>query len=208
MNIRSNSLYIGISLVVVIVFGYLLITNSNRTVTNRDSKGTSIVALGDSLVYGVGSSNGNDFLSILSRRVGQPIINLGVSGNTTIEGLARIGTALDKNPKIVILLLGGNDYLKKVPVEQTFTNLQKMVDLVHANGSMVLLLGVRGGIFKDIFGDRFEEFAKKNNVAFVPNVIDGIIGNKELLSDSIHPNDAGYLKIADRVEPVLRELLF
>jgi lysophospholipase L1-like esterase len=186
---------------------FFFFRNNETTITNRNSQGTSIVAFGDSLIYGVGSTDGNDFVSILSKRTGQPIINLGVNGNTTVDGLARINKALAQDPKIVILLLGGNDYLKRIPTEETFSNLQRIVDTIHKQGSMVLLLGIRGGLITDIFDDRFKEFAKKNNIAFVPNVLAGLLAKNEFMSDPIHPNDAGYVKIANKVEPVLRSLL-
>ena len=194
---------------VIIVFGvwFFFFRSNEPEILNKNSKGTTIVAFGDSLIYGVGSTEGNDFVSLLSQRIGQPIINLGVNGNTTSDGLARISKALDKDPKIVILLLGGNDYLKKVPIEKTFENLDLMVKAIQKQGSMVLLLGVRGGLLADIFADKFEEFAETHKVAFVPNVLDGLIAKNKYMSDAVHPNDAGYKEIADKVEPVLKDLL-
>lgn len=193
----------------IVLFGawFFVFRDNGSEILNRDSKGTTIVAFGDSLIKGVGSTDGNDFISLLSQRIGQPIINLGVNGNTTIDGLARINKVLDKDPKIVILLLGGNDYLKKIPIEDTFKNLDLMVKAIQKQGSMVLLLGVRGGLLTDIFADRFEVFAESHKVAFVPNVLDGLIAKNKYMSDAVHPNDAGYKEIADKVEPVLRKLL-
>ena len=208
MDNRSRNILIVIFVAIAVVLTLVFVLKGEKRITNMDSEGSTIVAFGDSLVQGVGSTDGNDFVSVLSIRIGRPIINLGVSGNTTADGLSRIDSALKQDPKIVILLLGGNDYLKKVPIDQTFDNLQRIVMAIHSKGSMVILLGVRGGLLKDNFEDRFKDFAKRNNVAFVPDVLDGIIYNKEFLSDSIHPNDIGYKMIADRVEPVLRELLF
>ena len=192
---------------IAVVAGFFIFRSNDPEVLNRDSKGTTIVAFGDSLIYGVGSTEGHDFISLLSQRIGQPIINLGVNGNTTTDGLTRIGKALDKDPKIVILLLGGNDYLRKVPADKTFENLALMVNAIQKQGSMVLLLGVRGGLLTDIFADRFEAFAEANKVAFVPNVLDGLIAKNKYMSDAVHPNDAGYKEIADKVEPVLKKLL-
>jgi acyl-CoA thioesterase I len=177
------------------------------TVRNIDSPNTTIVAFGDSLVHGVGATPGNDFISLLSARIGQPIINLGISGDTTRKGLARVQEVTAFKPRIVILLLGGNDYLQKIPKEETFSNLSAIIKEIHASGSAVLLLGVRGGLLRDTYGSDFKDFAKAHEVAFVPNVLDGLIGNQELMSDTIHPNDAGYIKIADKVEPILQKLL-
>src|SRR5688500_11781318 len=79
-----------------------------------------IVAFGDSLVVGVGAAPGNDFVSLLSARIDEPIINLGRSGDTTEKALARISEVINEKPALVIVLLGGNDYLRKVPIDQTF----------------------------------------------------------------------------------------
>lgn len=192
-----------------IIFGiyFFFFRNSQPEVLNRNSKGTTIVAFGDSLIHGYGSTEGHDFISLLSQRTGQPIINLGVNGNTTADGLARLKKVLDKDPKIVILLLGGNDYLKKVPIDTTFKNLDSIVKAIQKQGSMVLLLGIRGGLLTDTFADRFEEFASAHKVAFVPNVLDGLIAKNKYMFDAVHPNDVGYEQIADKVEPVLRDLL-
>ncbi len=205
---RKRKLLIAIGAIIIIFGAWFLIFRTNEPeILNRNSKGTTIVAFGDSLISGFGSTNDYDFVSLLSQRVGQPIINLGVNGNTTSDGLARISKALDKDPKIVILLLGGNDYLKKVPIDKTFENLDLMVKAIQKQGSMVLLLGVRGGLLTDIFADRFEEFAETHKVAFVPNVLDGLIAKNKYMSDAVHPNDAGHKEIADKVEPVLQKLL-
>jgi len=198
-----------ISILCIIFIGayFIFFKNSEPEVLNRNSKGTTIVAFGDSLIHGYGSTEGRDFISLLSQRIGQPIINLGVNGNTTADGLARLKKVLDKDPKIVILLLGGNDYLRKVPVDTTFKNLDSIVKAIQKQGSMVLLLGIRGGLLKDTFADKFEEFAASHKVAFVPNVLDGLIAKNKYMFDAVHPNDVGYKEIADKVEPVLRDLL-
>jgi acyl-CoA thioesterase-1 len=176
-------------------------------IKNLDSSGTAIVAFGDSLVQGVGATPGNDLFSLLSIQIGQPIINLGKSGDTTADALNRIDSVLAQNPKLVIVLLGGNDYLKRIEQDQTFKNLQTIVKKIQDGGAAVLILGVRGGLLRDTYNARFEDFAKENGTAFVPNVLDGLLGNKELMSDQIHPNDKGYRMIADKVRPILTSIL-
>ena len=202
----NKKLFIYGAVILAIICSYFIFKPNNK-VTNYPSKGTDIVAFGDSLVQGVGATSGNDFVSNLSRRIGRPIVNLGVSGNTTRDGINRL-YELDKyNPKVVILLLGGNDYLKKVPKEETFNNLQTIIDNIHKRGSVVLLLGVRGGLLVDNFKDDFKKISEKNYTAFVSNVLDNLIGNNELMSDAIHPNDRGYKIISDRVYAVLKDLI-
>jgi lysophospholipase L1-like esterase len=208
MTLRKNPFILVLAALVILIIGWL-IWNAYRptAIVNLDSKGTVIVALGDSLAQGVGASNGYDFVSLLSARLGQPIVNLGKSGDTAADGLARLDDVFRYDPRIVIVLLGGNDFLRHVPMDQTFANLDKIVAAIESRGAAVLLLGVRGGLLYDSYDSRFEALAKARGTGFVPNVLDGLIGDPKYMSDEIHPNDAGYAKIADKVEPVLRTML-
>ncbi len=174
--------------------------------TNYPSAGTELVAFGDSLVYGTGSSGGG-FVALLAQKVGQPIANLGVPGDTTAQALARLSDLDKYKPKAVLLLLGGNDYLRRVPKEQTFGNLAAIIEDIQKRGAIVLLLGVRGGLLQDNFAPEFKALAKKYHTAYVPNVLDGLLGNKEYMFDEVHPNDAGYAKIAERIAPLLQQLI-
>lgn len=203
---NKKFLYVGVALIALLILYFIF--GSSTKIKNYPSSGTDIVAFGDSLVQGVGAtSDSTNFVSILARRVGKPIINLGVSGNTTEDGLKRL-SELDKyKPKVVILLLGGNDYLRKVPIDTTFGNLEKIIKNIQDRGAIVLLLGVRGGIISDKFDDRFQDLADKTESAFVSNVLDGLITKDEFMSDAIHPNDTGYAKIATRVYPVLYKVI-
>lgn len=206
-NFLNRNIFViaGVLVICVFVVFYFL---SDKKYTNYPSEGKDIVAFGDSLIQGVGASSSNtNLVSALSSKIGKPIINLGVSGNTTADGLSRISELDRYKPKVVILLLGGNDYLRKVPKETTFNNLEKLIQEIHKRGSTVLLLGVRGGLLKDNFDKDFEELSKKYNTAFVPNVLSGLLLDKRYMSDEIHPNDAGYEKIALRVLPVLKDLV-
>jgi len=159
------------------------------------------------LVAGVGASPGRDFVSLLSQKIGQPIINLGVSGDTTATALARLPELDAYRPKVVIVLFGGNDYLRRVPQVQTFENLTEIIESIQAKGAMVLLLGIRGGLLNDHFDTEFKKLRNTHDTAYVSDVLDGFLGKREYMSDEIHPNDAGYERIAERVYPVLAPLL-
>ncbi len=197
--------FAGAILVVAILFFFF---GRGSNIKNYPSNGTDIIAFGDSLVAGVGATNdGTNLVSVLSRRIGKPIINLGVSGNTTSDGLARLNELDKYNPKVVIVLLGGNDYLQKVPIDTTFANLEKIIINIQSRGAVVVLLGVRGGIISDKFDERFEELAEKTDSAFVSNVLDGLITKNEYMADAIHPNDTGYTKIATKVYPLLYKVI-
>jgi acyl-CoA thioesterase-1 len=174
--------------------------------TPKVTRDGPIVAFGDSLVYGTGSSGGG-FVRMLEQQLGRPIENLGVPGDTTADGLARLDEALDHDPSVVILLLGGNDFLRQVPQDETFANLGTMIERLQADGAAVLLVGVRGGLLRDHFAARFEELAKRHGTAYVHDVLDDTLGVNGYMADQVHPNDRGYAVIADRVQPVLARMI-
>lgn len=191
----------------VLAGGYLLFFTGNTPIKNYPSSGSDIVAFGDSLVFGVGATPGSDFVSVLGREIGVPIVNLGKSGDTTLDGLARLEEVTGYDAKIVLLLFGGNDYIRKIPTEETFVNLGTMIQEIQSTGAIVVLLGVRGGVLVDGYDDDFEALAEKYQTAYVSNVLDGLFDRPKYMSDTIHPNDAGYARIADRVFEQIKDLL-
>lgn len=205
-KVKLRIVILSVLLVVLLAFGVYYFSRTTP-ITNYPSSGTDIIAFGDSLVEGVGSTNGNDFVSRLSQKVGQPIINLGHAGDTTADGIVRINELDNYDPKIVLLLLGGNDHLKKIPISETHKNLALLIENIQARGAIVLLLGVRGGLFNDRFDTEFENLRDTYRTAFVPDVLEGLFGNSQYMSDTVHPNDIGYGIITNRVYPVLIEVL-
>ena len=174
----------------------------------RPTAGDRVIAFGDSLVEGVGASTGRDIVSLLSARVGVAIVNAGRSGDTTSSALARLDSAvLSQNPRIVIVVLGGNDVLRRVPHEETFANLDAIVSRIRTRGAAVILVGLSVGVLTDVYGRGYESLARRTSSGLVPDVLGGILGHPDLMADHIHPNDLGYRMMADRIEPALRELL-
>jgi acyl-CoA thioesterase-1 len=197
----------GAGIVAVVLFSAWFLLVRALAITNYPSAGQDIVALGDSLVLGVGATMGNDMVSTLARHIGLPIANLGRSGDTTADVLARISQLDAYRPKVVILLVGGNDYLRQVPDDAVFANLAQIIEDIHKRGAIVLLVGIRGGVLADPYAPRFKELARTYGTAYVPNALDGLFGNREYMADTVHPNDAGYAILAERVAPVLSGLL-
>lgn len=171
------------------------------------SKSGPVLMFGDSLVEGVGATAGNTLPDQLGKLLGTEILNYGVSGDTTRDGLARLGPALKENPKVAIVLLGGNDFLKKIPREETFQNLEKIVVAFQAQGAITVVVGVRSGIVSGGADKEYEALAKKTGSIYVSDVLSGVFAHSDLMSDALHPNDRGYQQIAERLTPLLSKYL-
>lgn len=167
----------------------------------------TVVAFGDSITAGIGTSGNNDYVSVLSNRTGVAIINAGRPGDTTASALARIESAvLARDADIVIVFLGGNDLLQGVPVQQRIANITAIVQQIRSDGAAVILVGVGSGVI-DPFEGALPGIASQTSSTLVPAVLDGIFGVPSLMADLIHPNNAGHAIIADRIEPALRAAL-
>lgn len=168
------------------------------------------IAFGDSLTAGEGADAGQAYPDQLSQRLGISIINHGQRGDTTADGLAQIETIASAKPRVVLLCLGGNDSLRRLPSEQTFQNLGQIIDRFHAEGSFVVLIGIRSASLIDGFEKRFRQLAKEKKVLYEPDFLDGVLGKADLMADYIHPNDRGYAafanRLATRLEPFMERL--
>ena len=192
----------------VAILGSVWYYGSDDPRASRPTAGERIIAFGDSLVEGVGATAGHDFVSVLSRRLGIPIINAGRRGDTTASALARLDEAvLSRRPRVVIVLLGGNDFLRRIPRETTFENLETIGRRIREQGAAVVLVGVKVGFFSDAYGSEYESVARAMSAGVVPDILDGIFGHAGRMSDGVHPNDRGYEMMADRLVPVLRDLV-
>jgi len=161
-----------------------------------------VIAFGDSLTKGTGSTPGHDFVSRLSAATGREIQNQGENEDTTAGALVRLDNILQEKPSLVIVFLGGNDVLQGVSSDQTLMNISQIVSLIRASGAKVLLLGL-GPIGPESahISSGLERIAKENSARYIPDVLSGIEGNPSFMSDEVHPNDAGYAIIAERVRP-------
>ncbi len=179
------------------------------TIANYPSSGETVIALGDSLTAGEGIGASEAYPAVLSARLGVPMVNAGVSGNMTSDALARLPLLFRQypRPKLAIVMLGGNDFLQRRPKEETAQNLGRIIEEFQARGAVVVLVGVRGGVFSDTFASEYQRLSRQYQTAYVSNVLKGIMGDPSLKVDTIHPNAKGHQKIADRLEPVVRRLI-
>ncbi|MFA6158363.1 MAG: GDSL-type esterase/lipase family protein [Candidatus Paceibacterota bacterium] len=206
MSKEKLALAIEIAVAVIFVVCAYLVFGRSPDIRNYPPKAGPMVFLGDSLVRGVGASPGNDLPVLLSRVVGESVENFGVSGDTSAMGLARLDSVIAREPAVALILLGGNDYLQKVPVDETFSNLKSIITRLQGSGAVVIVIGIRGGALRDNFEDRFEALVAETGSAYVPDALGGIIGDGRYMSDAVHPNDAGYSRIAERIARVLKSV--
>jgi len=199
---------LGFSLVILLT--YLSGCGGERfdTIRNVRSAGETIICFGDSLTEGVGAEPGEEYPTVLSRLLGMRVLNAGHRGDTTARALERIhSSVVNRNPRLVILLLGGNDFLRQVPTRETRKNLKEIVRQIQDHGAMVAIAGIKLGLFTDEYGPIFEETAAEFGAIYIPQVMKGIFNDAKFRSDQIHPNSAGYRLIAERIAEKIKPLL-
>ncbi|MCW8877560.1 MAG: GDSL-type esterase/lipase family protein [Kangiellaceae bacterium] len=162
--------------------------------------GDTILAFGDSLTAGVGAGKGRDYPTILAELSGLKVVNAGISGETTTQGVIRFQSLLDQhNPSLVILLEGGNDILRSHPATRTKQNLARMITMAQNHGSQIVLIGVPQ---KKLFSDSapfYQELADEFNIPFNEDTLAGLLRTPKYKSDPIHLNDAGYHEFARQI---------
>jgi lysophospholipase L1-like esterase len=204
----SRARIIALAAAVVALAAWLLWPSPYRRVANLGSHGTGIIAFGDSLTAGYGAQPGDDYPSKLSSLIGTGIVNAGVSGDTTESALARIDAdVVARGPRIVIVGLGGNDFLQGVPLATTERNLRSIIRAVHGAGAMVVLLGFRFPSLSANYDKMYASVAGDERCLLIPDLLDGILSNPSLKSDEIHPNARGYALMAERMAGPCRKLI-
>ncbi|MGR8933696.1 MAG: GDSL-type esterase/lipase family protein [Gammaproteobacteria bacterium] len=168
---------------------------------------TLILAFGDSLTYGTGASGGHDYPSVLAQLTALEVINSGIPGEISGDGLARLPEELDEyQPQLLILIHGGNDMIRKIPRAITAQNLRQMIAAAKQRNIPVLLLGVPqpGLLFLDS-AEMYAQIAEQEGVPVNLEVLPAVLADNKLKSDLIHPNDAGYRKLAEAIVEMLQE---
>lgn len=198
----------------------------------RSNRAATMVILGNSLTAGHGAViPGEDNMeksvpAFLQSKINIPIINAGVSGNTTAQGFARVSTdVLPHNPRIVIIELGANDLLQNVPLPEIHENLQKIIDLVNDGNRKIFLVKfytdiVARNLVASLFNltdydqqtavinqyeEMFNTLAASNNAELIDDIWTGVWGIH--MSDHMHPDERGYRIMADNYFNALKPYL-
>ncbi|MBX9961964.1 MAG: arylesterase [Burkholderiales bacterium] len=164
-----------------------------------------IVAFGDSLTFGTGAQPAESYPAVLGDLIGRDVVGAGVPGETTAQGMQRLPQVLDRyRPRLVLLCLGGNDLLRKVDEPVIEANLRAMVRTLRDRGIAVVLIGVPKPSLLPGTAAFYETIADDMQVPLEGEVLETVLVKNEFKSDPIHPNAAGYRKMAEAVAKLLR----
>jgi len=206
----------------IVTLGLVFLAQSINAASRDSSPMKRILVLGDSLSEGFGLSSGEAYPALLTEKLRAAHLNFEItnasqSGGTTGGGLERLPAHLKRKIDIFILELGINDAFRGVPISEIRNNLQAIIDMVKARdpNARIIIAGMQLPNYGDddyvfAFGQIYADLAAKNNVAFIPYLLEGV-GGAPLLNqpDRVHPNAAGQKNLAENVwrvlEPIVRE---
>lgn len=188
----------------------------------QNTKNTkTILFFGDSITAGLGVGESAAYPALIQEKIDSlkwpyRVVNAGVSGETSSDGLNRIGWVLQRPVDIFVLELGGNDGLRGINLNVTYTNLQGIIDSVRQRYSRaaIVIEGMKvppnlGIDYTTKFAGIFPELARKNHVLLIPFVLEPVAGNPLLnQGDGIHPTREGHKLVADYVWKYLKPLLY
>ena len=179
----------------------------------------TLLILGDSISAGFGIKESQNWVSLLENSINSNgtklrIINSSVSGDTTIGGLSRIASDLEKHkPDFVLIELGGNDGMRGYPIEEIKNNLVKISKAITAANAVPLIMQIRippnyGKRYVTAFENIFSQVAEEQNLTMLTFLLEKVALNKELMQqDGIHPNKAAQPLIADQVKTELLKFI-
>ena len=178
--------------------------DSSTSLSPLDSS-ANILAFGDSLTEGYGVKEAESYPAYLTELTNRNVINAGISGEVSKNGLRRLPGLLDMHePDLVVICHGGNDILKKQSMSAMKANVMEMIALSQAAGADVILLGVPNfGLFLSSH-DVYVEIAEQTGVVFLDELIPDILSDNSLKSDTVHPNAKGYQVMAETIFNTLK----
>ena len=160
----------------------------------------TILAFGDSLTHGYGPESSDSYPAILSVLIDRDVVNAGIPGELSADGLNRLPALLEQHsPDLVILCHGGNDILRKQSDSVASDNLAAMIDLIHQHGADVLLVAVPKPAIMLKNSPIYLELAEEKDIAININALKSTLGRPSLKKDAVHPNAAGNQSIAESI---------
>jgi lysophospholipase L1-like esterase len=194
-------------LIILIPLLFTLIACSDKPMLNKLDTTSSILAFGDSLTFGYGAAKNESYPAVLSDLTGLSVINAGINGEVSSEGLKRLEALLDKHqPQLLLLCHGANDMLQKQDLTQMADNLIAMINLAQHRDIDVLLIAVPNTNILLTPLKQYQQVADEMNIPLENDLISDILSQPSLHSDLIHPNAMGYRQIAETIHQKLINL--
>lgn len=173
--------------------------------------GATVLALGDSLTHGTGADANAAFPSVLARLTGWQVVNAGVPGDTAAQALERLPALLaEHSPRLVLVGVGGNDFLRRLPEADTRANLMRICRDALASGAQVLLIAVprpsAAAAFTGSLSDHalYAQIAEELKLPLQRQGWSAVLADERLRSDAIHANAAGYEQFAKALAATAR----
>jgi acyl-CoA thioesterase I len=164
-----------------------------------------ILAFGDSLTFGTGATPETSYPAVLEKLIGRRVVGAGVPGEITSEGLERLPDVIEEEePNLLILCHGGNDLLRKTGEEQAESNLRAMITLARSKGIQVVLIAVPKPGLTLTAAPYYEKIATEMQLPIESGILRSILTSPDLKSDAVHPNAAGYQKMAEAIAVLLK----
>jgi acyl-CoA thioesterase I len=200
-----------ITLILFLIF--IAACHSNVPKGNIIAQGATVLILGDSLSYGTGAKDGEDYPSLLKKSTGWKIVNKGVPGDTSSQGLARLPNLLDEyQPQLLVVELGGNDLLNHTPASEIEHNLKAILLKAKAQGVESVLVAIPAASpLMEAVGNLsdhpiYEKISEETKTPLITEVFSEVLSNRSLKSDQIHPNAEGYAQVAIKMREAFHEL--
>jgi len=189
-----------------VVFLLLLAACGERPKLERLAPDAVVLAFGDSLTFGTGANEDESYPAQLEKMIGRRVVRAGVPGEVTAQALARLPGALDEHaPRLLLLCIGGNDFLRRLGNQQAERNVRDMVQLAQSRGIAVLLIGAPEPGFTVSPPAFYAGIAKEYRLLYENGIIGQVLKDASLKADPIHPNARGYRVIAERLAEALKQ---
>jgi len=189
-----------------IVAGVNVVACSDGVKLPRLADNAVILAFGDSLTYGTGAEQTESYPAVLEQLIGRKVVNAGIPGEVTAQGLSRLPEVLEKEkPALMVICHGGNDMLRRLNQQQAANNLRNMIRLAQERRVAVVLIAVPAPGISLSPPHMYREIAKDLALPLEEKIIPAVLTDGSLRSDYIHPNAAGYRRIAEALATLLKK---
>jgi lysophospholipase L1-like esterase len=193
-------------LLLAIIVGIGLTACSTQPKLPALSNDAVIVAFGDSLTFGTGSEPAESYPAVLEKMIGRRVVNSGVPGEVTGDGLLRLPEVLEREkPALLLLCHGGNDQLRRLNQQQAANNIREMIRLAQKREVAIVLIAVPAPELSLLPPSMYREIAKELSIPVEEETLSSILANNSLKSDYIHPNAAGYHRLAESIATLLHK---